>query len=117
MSAYRSMFARIAVFARLRLRRRGCRRCFRSLPASIAYPRVEYELHFDRFFPELRRKCADPAGKLGFHPVQLEAVRCGNTQPTILEIERSQRFDPGTELLRRQFLLQLRGAGLPEIFH
>ena len=36
---------------------------------------------------------------------------------TIVKIERSQWLDPRTELLRRQFLLQLRGAGLPEIFH
>ena len=31
--------------------------------------------------------------------------------------EAGERLDPGAELLRRQFLLQLPGAGLPEIFH
>ena len=28
-----------------------------------------------------------------------------------------QRFDPGAELLRRQFRLQLRSTGLPKFFH
>jgi len=90
---------------------------FGCLAARIADARVEHELHFDRRFPELRGQRTDAAGKLGFHPVQLETVRCGNAQAPVLEVERRQRLDPGTELLRRQFLLQLRGAGLPEIFH
>jgi hypothetical protein len=70
-------------------------------------------------FPVLAREGRDPTRKLALDPVKLEAIGRGNPQRMrfLVEGHGRQRLDPGLELLRRQFALELRGCCLPEILH
>ncbi|SNU90820.1 Uncharacterised protein [Pandoraea sputorum] len=81
--------------------------------------RIEDERHLDRGIPIVRRHALDTPGELALHPIQLEAVGCANLERARLfvEIERCQRFDPGTELLRRELLFETGRAVLPEVVH
>ena len=94
---------------------RGLRQCCCFFKRAVT--RIEHELDVHRRLPEFRRQTGDPVRELGLHPVQLESIGRGDAKTAVLEIERRQRLDPGAELLRRQLLLQPRGAGLPEFFH
>ncbi|MNL12847.1 hypothetical protein D3C87_1337280 [compost metagenome] len=80
---------------------------------------VKDEVNANLRFPVLAGEGRDAARELALDPVELEAVGRGNPQRMRLLVEGDgrQRLDPGLELLRRQFALELRGCRLPEILH
>jgi len=79
----------------------------RAVGAGLAGFGVEHEQHFDGRAPELAGEIGDASGKLVFHPVELEAVRCCDPQGigVFVEGDQCQWFDPRLELLRREFAL------------